>query len=88
MDFAEFACDEVLELSKDFLKVLKIYYMEKLNGFSEDQKIQIVNAAVTNLFTQVHVTNIQIGIGSIDKFIKTTNLMIEYVKKECEKNEN
>lgn len=88
MNFAEYALPEAIELSEDLVKVLKIYYMEKLNGFSEIQKIQIVNSTVKNLFSQMQIINIKRGIISIDKFIKATNLMIEYVKKECKKNEN
>lgn len=86
MDFAEYAIQDVVDLSHALIQLIKIYSEENLKAFDEEKQIRIIAAAVTKLFSDIYITNINYGISDIKRFIKAQNLMLEYIKKRT-KNE-
>lgn len=81
IDFEEFVVEEVIDLSRAILELMNKYYQENLRGFNNEQQIRIGTAAVIKLFSEVHITNIILGISNIEKYMKIQNLITEYIKK-------
>lgn len=90
MDFSDYSIEEVQqlagELAGELAEFLAKYSKEKLKGFSEKEKITIGITAIAHLYTIVHVTNINSGIMSFETFLKSENLMIDFVREETKSN--
>lgn len=86
MDFSDYSIEEVKELAAELAAFLAKYSEEKLKGFSEKEKIIIGITALGHLSTIAHVTNINSGIMSFETFLKSENLMIDFVREETKAN--
>ena len=86
MDFSDYSIEEINNLTSELTQFIKKYTEEKLKGFTEKEKIIIVITAVSNLFTIIHVTNINLGMISFEAFLRSENLIIDYIRKETKAN--
>lgn len=86
MNFSDYSIQEIQQLAGELAGFLGKYSEEKLKGFSEKEKIIIGTAALDHLSTIVHVTNINSGIMSFEGFLKSENLMIDFIREETKAN--
>lgn len=81
MDFSDYSIEEVNDLSCEIAEYIKKYTEEKLQGFTEKQKIIIGSSALWQLLMLVNVANINLGITTFEDFKKHEDLMIDFVKR-------